>query len=44
MTFQTEYEFTHSMGGIDENGNLHKSGNMRLATAADKILPLKDLR
>jgi hypothetical protein len=42
--FQTEYEFTLPLGYVDENGDLHKEGVMRLATAADEILPLKDPR
>lgn len=42
--FQTEYEFTLPKGYVDESGNLHKNGVMRLATAADEILPLKDSR
>ncbi len=41
---QTEYEFTLPMGYVDEDGNLHRQGVMRLATAADEILPLKDPR
>lgn len=44
MPIQTEYEFTLPFGFIDEHGNLHKNGIMRLATAADEILPLKDPR
>jgi hypothetical protein len=44
MTFQTEFEFTLPKGYIDEEGNLHKKGVMRLATAADEILPAKDPR
>jgi len=44
MTFQTEFEFTLPMGYVDDEGNLHKKGIMRLATAADEILPLKDPR
>ncbi|WMW25092.1 phage tail assembly protein [Methanolobus sediminis] len=44
MTFQTEFEFTLPQGYVDEDGNLHKDGIMRLATAADEILPLKDPR
>jgi hypothetical protein len=44
MVFQTEYEFTLPKGLADENGNLHRKGIMRLATAADEILPLKDPR
>jgi hypothetical protein len=42
--FQTEYEFTLPMGYVDSDGNLHREGVMRLATAADEILPLKDPR
>jgi hypothetical protein len=42
--FQTEYEFTLPLGYVDEHGNLHREGVMRLATAADEILPLKDPR
>jgi phage FluMu protein gp41 len=41
---QTEYEFTLPMGYVDQEGNLHRQGMMRLATAADEILPLKDPR
>ena len=42
--FQTEYEFRLPKGYVDEDGNLHREGIMRLATAADEILPLKDPR
>lgn len=42
--FQTEFEFTLPMGYTDEGGNLHKQGTMRLATAGDEILPMKDPR
>ena len=42
--FQTEYEFTLPKGYVDEDGELHKEGVMRLSTAADEILPLKDPR
>ena len=44
MAFQTEIEFTLPKGYLDSEGQLHKSGVMRLATAADEILPLKDPR
>ncbi len=44
MAFQTEYPFELPKGYVDNNGNLHKRGIMRLATAADEILPLKDPR
>lgn len=42
--FRTEYEFTLPMGYLDSGGTLHREGVMRLATAADEILPLKDPR
>ena len=44
MIFQTEYEFSLPKGYVDAEGNLHKNGVMRLATAADEILPQKDPR
>ncbi|MDY0130542.1 MAG: phage tail assembly protein [Methanosarcina vacuolata] len=44
MTFQTEFEFTLPKGYVDDEGNLHRKGIMRLATAADEILPMKDPR
>jgi hypothetical protein len=44
MVIQVEYEFTLPKGLVDENGNLQKKGVMRLATAADEILPLRDPR
>jgi len=44
MAFQTEIEFTLPKGYLDSDGQLHKTGVMRLATAADEILPLKDPR
>lgn len=42
--FQTEYEFTLPIGYVDGEGSLHREGTMRLATAADEILPLRDSR
>lgn len=42
--FQTEYSFTLPRGYVDQSGDLHREGTMRLATAADEILPLKDPR
>ncbi len=41
---QTEYSFTLPIGYQDEDGTLHREGTMRLATAADEILPLRDPR
>ena len=42
--FQTEHEFHLPVGFLDDTGTLHRDGVMRLATAADEILPLKDPR
>jgi hypothetical protein len=41
---QTEFTFTLPMGYADPEGNLHREGKMRLATAFDEIAPLKDPR
>ena len=42
--FVTEHPFVLPQGYIDSDGTLHKKGIMRLATAADEIVPLKDPR
>ncbi len=42
--FVTEHEFELPKGYVDAQGNLHRKGTMRLATAADEILPMKDPR
>jgi hypothetical protein len=44
MSLQTEFEFTLPRGYVDQAGNLHRKGVMRLATAMDEIAPLRDLR
>jgi len=41
---RTEFEFTLPKGYVDKEGNLHKKGVMRLATAKDEIAPLQDYR
>ncbi len=41
---QTEFEFELPKGYVDQNGEVHKRGVMRLATAADEILPMRDQR
>src|SRR5215210_3243281 len=43
-SFQTEIEFKLPKGYVDDTGTLHRRGTMRLATAADEILPLRDPR
>lgn len=44
MAFRTEFEFNLPRGFVDNHGNLHKKGTMRLATAKDEIIPLQDPR
>ncbi|BDV31551.1 hypothetical protein [Microbacterium terricola] len=41
---QIEHEFLLPVGLLGEDGALHREGTMRLATAADEILPLQDPR
>jgi hypothetical protein len=41
---RTEYQFTLPCGFVDERGDLHRGGVMRLATALDEIQPLRDVR
>lgn len=43
-SFETEVEFTLPRGYLDADSILHRQGVMRLATAADEILPLRDPR
>jgi hypothetical protein len=40
----TEHDFELPKGYVDTAGTLHRTGVMRLATAADEILPMKDPR
>jgi hypothetical protein len=44
MTVQTEFPFSLPRGYLDEHGDLHCEGVMRLATAYDEIAPMKDPR
>jgi hypothetical protein len=39
---KTEYEFILPRGYLDENGEVHRRGTMRLATARDELEPLRD--
>lgn len=41
---QTEFEFTLPQGYVDDEGTVHREGKMRLATAGDEILPMRDPR
>lgn len=40
----TEFDFELPVGYLDQDGTLHREGQMRRATAADEILPLRDPR
>lgn len=44
LPLQTEFEFTLPKGYVDPEGHLHPKGRMRLATAMDEIVPLRDPR
>jgi hypothetical protein len=41
---QTEFPFVLPKGYVDREGNVHREGTMRLATANDEIAPLRDPR
>jgi hypothetical protein len=41
---ETEFPFTLPRGYVDSDGNVHREGTMRLATALDEIAPMKDPR
>jgi hypothetical protein len=43
-TLQTTYEFELPKGYVGNDGIVHRHGVMRLATARDEILPLRDPR
>ncbi len=41
---KTEFAFRLPRGYVDADGNVHRDGVMRLATARDEIIPLQDYR
>ncbi|WP_229833720.1 hypothetical protein [Streptomyces xantholiticus] len=41
---RTEFTFELPRGYVDGAGNVHRSGVMRLATARDELVPLRDDR
>jgi hypothetical protein len=43
-TLRTEFDFVLPRGFVDDDGNVHREGRMRLATARDEILPQRDPR
>lgn len=40
----TTFAFELPLGVVDQSGTLHRDGEMRLATARDEIIPLRDAR
>ena len=44
MTLQTEFDFVLPKGFVDDNGIVQREGSMRMATALDEIVPLRDPR
>jgi hypothetical protein len=43
-TFRTEFPFVLPRGYVDDSGTVHRNGVMRLATARDELVPLRDDR
>ncbi|MFE4173771.1 hypothetical protein ACFRR7_17240 [Streptomyces sp. NPDC056909] len=43
-TLRTEFPFELPRGYVDGSGTVHRSGVMRLATARDELIPLRDDR
>jgi hypothetical protein len=41
---RTEFPFVLPRGYVDASGTVHRSGSMRLATARDELVPLRDDR
>lgn len=41
---RTEFPFVLPRGYVDDAGTVHRSGAMRLATARDELIPLRDDR
>ena len=44
LGLQTEFPFELPRGYVDEDGQVHRVGIMRLANARDEIMPLRDAR
>lgn len=41
---RTEFPFQLPRGYVDEQGVVHRDGTMRLSTARDELIPLRDVR
>ncbi|MEC3998071.1 hypothetical protein VSR01_33115 [Actinacidiphila sp. DG2A-62] len=44
QSLRTEFEFELPRGYVDQSGTVHRTGTMRLATARDELIPLRDVR
>lgn len=44
VSLRTEFPFTLPRGYVDASGTVHRDGVMRLATARDELVPLRDDR
>jgi hypothetical protein len=44
QTLRTEFPFELPRGYVDDAGTVHRAGVMRLATARDELIPLRDDR
>jgi hypothetical protein len=44
VSLRTEFVFELPRGYVDATGTLHRTGTMRLATARDELVPLRDPR
>ncbi|MBS2538177.1 hypothetical protein KGQ20_36040 [Catenulispora sp. NF23] len=43
-TLRTEFDFELPRGYVDDTGAVHRRGVMRLSTARDELVPLRDVR
>ncbi|WP_194922367.1 hypothetical protein, partial [Catenulispora rubra] len=43
-TLRTEFDFELPRGYVDDAGTVHRRGTMRLSTARDELVPLRDVR
>ncbi|MET8111312.1 hypothetical protein [Streptomyces prasinus] len=44
QVLRTEFPFELPRGYVDDSGTVHRHGVMRLATARDELIPLRDVR
>ncbi|QNP66575.1 hypothetical protein [Streptomyces genisteinicus] len=44
QSLQTEFAFELPRGYVDDSGTVHRDGVMRLSTARDELVPLRDVR